>query len=132
MNIIYARGDGLAAEELADLFRSSGMRRPIDDLGRIRKMIEAADLLITARVQGRLVGVARSLTDFCYCCYLSDLAVDPDYQRRGVGRELLRLTRDAIGEETTLILLSAPTAMEYYPRVGFEKVTNGWIIHRKR
>jgi ribosomal protein S18 acetylase RimI-like enzyme len=131
-DIVYARESDLSAQELADVFRRSGIRRPVDDLPRLRKMVESADLILTARARGRLVGVARSLTDFCYCCYLSDLAVDAEYQRRGIGKELIRLTREAIGEETMLLLLSAPGAMEYYPKVGLEKVENGWMIKRTR
>jgi predicted N-acetyltransferase YhbS len=129
-NIVYAREENLSAEELAEVFRRSGIRRPVDDLARIRKMAESADLMLTARVDGRLVGAARSLTDFCYCCYLSDLAVDRDFQRQGIGKELIRLTREAIGDSTMLLLLSAPGAMDYYPKVGFEKVENGWTIPR--
>lgn len=132
LNIEYGRETDLTAVELADVFRRSGIRRPVEDLDRIGRMAESADLVITAREGERLVGVARSLTDFVYCCYLSDLAVDKAYQRLGIGRELIRRTRDAIGEQTTLILLSAPNAMPYYPRIGFQKIENGWIIHRAR
>ncbi|WP_146812496.1 GNAT family N-acetyltransferase, partial [Aneurinibacillus danicus] len=70
--------------------------------------------------------------DFSYCCYLSDLAVDKDYQKSGIGKELIGRIRNIIGEEVALILLSAPNAMDYYPKVGFDKVDNGFIIRRKR
>lgn len=120
----------LSAEVLADLFRRSGIRRPVDDLPRIASMIQHANLMITAWQAGRLVGVARSLTDFCFCCYLSDLAVDRDFQGTGIGRDLVRRTKAAIGDSTMLLLLSAPEAMEYYPKIGMEPVQNGWIINR--
>jgi predicted N-acetyltransferase YhbS len=77
------------------------------------------------------VGIARSLTDFCYCCYLSDLAVSENHKKAGIGKRLIELTQERLGEQVTLILLSAPGAMEYYPKVGFEKIPNGFIIHRK-
>jgi ribosomal protein S18 acetylase RimI-like enzyme len=131
MSMTYAIADMLAGEELADVFRRSGIRRPVDDPVRISKMIERADLIITARDGKKLVGVARSLTDFCYACYLSDLAVDREYQRQGIGRELVRFTRQAIGEQTMLLLIAAPEAKDYYPKIGFQKMDRAWIIDRE-
>ena len=130
INITYQREVSPSAEEVAEVYRSAGLRRPVDDLARIRQMIEHGNLIITARHDGKLVGVSRSLTDFCYCCYLSDLAVHAGYQRHGIGKELVRLTRDAIGPKSMLLLLAAPSADGYYPHLGFEAVPNGWIIHR--
>jgi len=120
----------LSAEQLSDLFRRSGILRPVDDVDRIAAMIRNSNLIITAWQAGRLVGVARSLTDYAYCCYLSDLAVDRDCQRVGIGRELVRRTKAAVGEQSMLLLLAAPEAMEYYPKIGMEAVSNGWIIKR--
>ena len=79
-----------------------------------------------------MVGVARALTDFSYCCYLSDLAVESSYQKQGIGRELIANVRAAIGEEVTLVLLSAPDAMSFYPTVGFELAQNAYVIRRAR
>lgn len=132
MDIAYRINAPLTAEAVADLYRDAGLRRPIDDLDRLRRMIEGANLIVSAWDGERLVGVARSLTDFSYCCYLSDLAVALDYQRRGIGRALIDRTRAELGEEVTLILLAAPDAMPYYPHIGFEPIPNGWIIHRTR
>jgi enamine deaminase RidA (YjgF/YER057c/UK114 family)/GNAT superfamily N-acetyltransferase len=128
--IDYRADATLSAAQLADLFRRSGIRRPIDDLPRLEAMIRHADLLMTAWRSGHLVGVARSLTDWRYCCYLSDLAVDRQWQRSGIGTELLRRTKAAVGEESMLLLLSAPEAMAFYPRIGMQTVANGWIIPR--
>lgn len=132
MPVEYTVNQPMTASELSDVFRRSGIRRPVDDLPRLGEMIDRANLLIAARVGGRLVGVARSLTDFCYACYLSDLAVDLDYQRRGIGQELIRRTREAIGERTMLLLIAAPEAMDYYHRIGFEKMDRAWHIARTR
>jgi GNAT superfamily N-acetyltransferase len=104
----------------------------VDDLPRLEKMLAHANLVIGAYLDGRLVGIARALTDFSYCCYLSDLAVVKEFQHRGIGRELIRRVKERVGDESMLLLLSAPTAMEYYPKVGLEKVENGWIIKRTR
>ncbi len=95
-------------------------------------MIEHANLVLTAWDGARLVGIARALTDFRYCCYLSDLAVREEYRRQGIGAELVRRLRRKLGEEVMMLLLSAPEAMGYYPKIGFEKAENAWIIHRRR
>jgi predicted N-acetyltransferase YhbS len=130
--ITYRVNVPLNPEVVAAVLRNSGIRRPVDDVDRIRQMVEQANLTVTAWDGEQLVGIARALTDFSYCCYLSDLAVDKAYQRQGIGKELVRRVREAIGEESMLLLLAAPEAMEYYPKLGFEKVTNAWIIHRQR
>ena len=96
MNTVYAREDYLGADEYIDVVRKSGLVRPIDDRGRVERMLAHANLIVTARQDGRLVGFARSLTDFCFCCYLSDLAVDKAFQGAGVGKELVRRTQAAL------------------------------------
>ena len=100
MTISYAVEDGLEADEFVDILKRSGLdkRRPVDKPDVIRAMVENAGLTVTARDEnGRLVGVARSVTDFAYCCYLSDLAVDRDCQRQGIGKELMARTKAAAG-----------------------------------
>lgn len=133
MQEILVRDDvRINPEQLAQVFRESGIVRPVDDLPRLATMLEHASLLLTAWDGEHLVGVARALTDFSYCCYLSDLAVIRSYQKRGVGRSLIEGVRSRVpvGEQSMLLLLSAPGAMAYYPKAGFEKVENGWIIKR--
>ncbi|MGG3990161.1 GNAT family N-acetyltransferase [Bacillus smithii] len=132
MEIVYKYNEPVKAEDVIQVFRNSGITRPIGQKERIQKMLDHANLILTAWDHNRLVGIARALTDFSYCCYLSDLAVDQDYQKRGIGKELIERIRKIIGEEVALILLSAPSAMDYYPKVGFDKVDNGFIIRRKR
>ena len=94
-------------------------------------MLRQADVIVTARCDGQLVGVSRALTDFAYCTYLSDLAVDVAFQKQGVGRELIRLTHEAAGRHTTLILLAAPKAETYYPHVGFTPHPSCWIVPKQ-
>lgn len=94
-----------------------GERRPVNEPDRLQKMLEHGNLIVTARENGKLVGVSRSLTDFMYCTYLSDLAVDIAYQKKGVGRELIRQTKLAT-PKAKLILLAAPAAIPYYPKIG--------------
>ena len=126
--IVYAQDRRITPEQLADVFTRSGIQRPVDDLARMEKMLQHGNLLITAWDGESLIGVARALTDFAFCCYLSDLAVDREYQHRGIGQALIEQVRSAIGQDSMLLLLAAPGAMAYYPKVGFEAVGNGWII----
>jgi predicted N-acetyltransferase YhbS len=130
--ITYEINKPLDAADVARLFDASTIRRPTGDLPRIARMLEHGNLTISAWDGGKLVGVSRALTDFVYCCYLSDLAVDKAYQRHGIGKEMIALTRREIGDQVALILLAAPEAMDYYPKVGFEKINNGYIIRRTR
>jgi len=121
------------AEFRAVLVASSlGARRPVDDLERLTKMLRHANLIVTARIDGGLVGVSRALTDFSYCCYVSDLAVDAAYQRRGIGRKLLEETRRHAGDRTSLLLVAAPAAEDYYPHIGMQHVKSCWVFPRSR
>ncbi|NOU20363.1 MAG: GNAT family N-acetyltransferase [Methyloglobulus sp.] len=128
--IEYRLNFPLEPVDVAAVLNDSGIRRPTKDLARIERMFANADLIVSAWHEGKLIGVCRALTDFSYCCYLSDLAVANAYQNQGIGRELIARVQAAIGDEVALILLSAPEAMEYYPKVGFEKIENGFIVKR--
>jgi ribosomal protein S18 acetylase RimI-like enzyme len=134
MPIRYEYNQSISREQFVGLLKRSTLaeRRPVDDANRIDAMLKYANLLCTAWDAERLVGVARSISDFAYCCYLSDLAVDIDYQRQGVGKELIRLTQSRLGESAKLILLSAPKATEYYPKIGFEPHFSAWIIGARK
>ena len=130
--ITYAQEPGLCPDAFVDLLRRSTLaeRRPVSDPAAIAGMLAHAGLIVTARCGGRLVGVSRALTDFSYCTYLSDLAVDAAFQRQGIGRELIRRTHDAAGRHTMLILLAAPAAREYYPHIGMRSHDSCWVIDR--
>jgi predicted N-acetyltransferase YhbS len=134
MKIEYALEPGLGVEEFRAVLVAStlGERRPVEDVDRLERMLRHADLIVTARDEGRIVGVSRAVTDFSYCCYLSDLAVDAAYQRRGVGKRLIEETHRAAGEETTLVLVAAPAAEGYYPRIGMVQRPSCWVIGKKR
>ena len=121
--IKYQREERISVSEFIAVLKNStlGERRPVDDPERIKGMVENADLIITARdADGRLIGVARSVTDFVYCTYLSDLAVDIEYQKQGIGKELIRMTKKHT-PQAKLILLSAPAAVNYYPHIGMKR-----------
>lgn len=123
----------MSAEEFQKILVASGLaeRRPAGDLARLEAMLRHADLIVTARDGSRLVGVSRAITDFSYCCYLSDLAVDVEYQRQGIGRRLIEETRLGAGENTTLILIAAPAAETYYPKIGMTHLASCWAIPRE-
>ena len=129
--ISYRLEPDLSPEEfIAVLVRSTlAERRPVH-LDTIRAMLKNADVIVTARLDGLLVGVSRAITDFAYCTYLSDLAVDKQHQRRGIGRELIRRTHEAAGPCTTLILLAAPKAQSYYPHIGMTRHESCWVVPR--
>lgn len=131
-NITYKTGIVPPVKTIIDVYDDSGINRPTTDKARIEKMYQHANLVITAWDGEQLVGVARSLTDFCYCCYLSDLAVKKSYQKQGIGKKLIALTKEEIGTNAMLLLLSAASAMDYYPKVGLETVKNGFIINREK
>jgi GNAT superfamily N-acetyltransferase len=135
MTIHYAIETALSPIEFVDVLRRSGLaeRRPVDKPDVIKGMVENASLIVTARADtGLLIGVARSVTDFAYCCYLSDLAVDRAHQNRGIGKELMHRTKEAAGgDKVSLLLLSAPAGMGYYPKAGLEKFDNCFGIRRK-
>jgi predicted N-acetyltransferase YhbS len=133
VDVTYAIEPGLDVEEFVDLLTRSTLaeRRPLDEPGTIRGMLEHADVIATARVRGRLVGISRAISDFNYCTYLSDLAVDEAHQRQGIGRELIRLTHETAGLHTTLILLAAPRARTYYPHIGMAAHDSCWVIPRQ-
>lgn len=131
MEITYAVESGLTVGEFIDVLRRSTLaeRRPVDDTARVAKMLEHADLIVTARdAEGTLIGVSRAITDYSYCTYLSDLAVDQAHQQRGIGRRLVQETHQRAGLTTTLILLSAPQAASYYPHIGMEKHDSCWRV----
>jgi len=126
--IEYRVGNQLNLEQVIELYRAStlGARRPIDDTERMKQMLERANLVVTAWDGPKLVGIARSLSDFAYCTYLSDLAVRLEYQRSGIGKELMRRTQE-LGGRATLYLFAAPAAVDYYPHVGME-AGSGWML----
>lgn len=127
--ITYRTGTDIDLDEMVELYVDStlGERRPVDDRARMGRMLEEADLVITAWDEDLLVGISRCVTDSVYCTYLSDLAVRASYQRQGIGKELIRLTRKAT-PSATVILLAAPKAVDYYPRIGMTRHESAWVL----
>ncbi len=127
--ITYKTGNQLDLDQVIELYRASrlGKRRPVNERERMGQMLATANLVITAWDGETLVGISRSLTDFCYATYLSDLAVRESHQRRGIGKELTRLTQEA-APRATIILLAAPAAEKYYPAIGFTQHPQAWIL----
>jgi predicted N-acetyltransferase YhbS len=130
--VIYALEPDLSVEDFRSVLLAStlGERRPIDDAARLAQMLTEADVIVTARVGGRIAGVSRALTDFSFATYLSDLAVDREYQGLGIGRELIQRTHEAAGRQTMLVLVAAPGARTYYPHIGLEPHDSCWMISR--
>ena len=134
MSAQYQLEPDLTPAEFIDVLIRSTLaeRRPIDDAETMLAMLRNADLIVTARLNGVLVGVSRAVTDYAFCTYLSDLAVDVKHQRQGIGRELIRRTHEAAGLHTALILIAAPKAQTYYPHIGLTKHESCWVIAANR
>lgn len=128
--IEYRYGNDLDLNQVTELYRAStlGERRPIDDPRIVSAMINHANLIVTAWDKDLMVGISRTLTDFSYVGYLSDLAVRESHQKMGIGVELIRKTRERMGPRSMLVLLAAPKAVDYYPRIGFSRHQSAWVL----
>ena len=132
MNIEYKIDPNITVEEFIEILESStlGERRPIDEKDTIKGMIKNADIIVTAILGDKIIGVARAVTDFNYCCYLSDLGVDIKYQKNGIGKNLILKIQEKLNTKCKIILLSAPDATKYYPKIGFTQHNSAWTLSR--
>jgi len=130
MNIEYKLNPNITEEEFIQILKNStlGQRRPINDRNTINGMLKNADIIITASINNKIIGIARSVTDFNYCCYLSDLAVHTKYQNQGIGKNLISKTQEQLNSKCKIILLSAPSATKYYPKIGFTAHNSAWTM----
>jgi len=134
MNIEYKVNAAVSAEQFVELLKAStlGERRPIEDHGCMKGMVNNSNLMVSAWIDGKLVGIARSMTDFHYACYLSDLAVDKSYQNKGIGKKLQVLTQEQLGARCKLILIASPAANSYYTHAGYENNPRCWVLGRDK
>ncbi|MFA6276329.1 MAG: GNAT family N-acetyltransferase [Pedobacter sp.] len=130
MNIRYSFEERPNADLIIELYDNAGLPRPTHDRERIQKMFGNSNLIVTAWDGDVLVGVSRCITDWVWSCYLADLAIRKDYQNEGIGRKLINLTKEKVGEQSMVLLLSVPTALEYYPKIGFKKQESSFIMDR--
>lgn len=129
-DIIYKVGNNLNVDQVIDLYITStlGDRRPVENKDCMTQMLEHSNLVVTAWEDDLLIGISRSLTDFCYVAYLSDLAIRESHQKMGIGKELIRRTKQELGANATLVLLSAPAARNYYPKIGMKPHPSAWVL----
>ena len=134
MNIEYKINEPITSEKFVGLLEKSGLaeRRPIHNSECMEGVVKNSNLVVSAWHGDELIGIARSVTDFHYACYLSDLAVDQKYQNSGVGKRLLVLTQEQLNEECKLILVAAPDASSYYEHLGFENNPRCWVLGREQ
>lgn len=132
MNIKYKTDIIPTTDQVIELYTESGLLRPTNDKDRITMMYASSNLIVTAWHTDKLVGVSRSITDWVWSCYLADLAVSPKYKNSGIGKKLVEVTKQKIGEQAMILLLSVPTAMEYYPKIGFTKEERSFTILRTK
>ena len=131
MSLILSIETQLDSDEAIGLYRRSGIARPVEQPLRIQRMLQQSNLLVTARQNGQLVGLARCLTDYNWVVYIADLLVAKEAQQQGIGRQLLAEVQRITGPQVQQLLLSAPSAMDYYPKVGFKSLTNAFVISRQ-
>ena len=134
MNIEYKINAPLSADQFIELLRASTLaeRRPVEDRECMEGMVRSSNLMVSAWAGNKLVGIARSVTDFHYACYLSDLAVDGDYQKNGIGKALQKLTQQQLGPKCKLILVAAPAANSYYQQLGYTNNPGCWVLGREQ
>lgn len=131
---VYAVETDIAVEEFRTLLIESGLssRRPVDDYSRLEAMLKNSNLVVSARIDNVLVGVARSVTDFTFCCYLSDLAVSMSAQRMGIGARLIAKIQGHLGPSVSLILSSVPESIGFYESIGMQPLPNCFWYKRKK
>jgi ribosomal protein S18 acetylase RimI-like enzyme len=134
-HVVYARETALDAAEFRRVLVESGLgsARPVEDFARLQSMLSGADLVVTARLDDalhRLVGVARGVSDGCWCCYLSELAVSASAQGLGVGKGLLDEAQRQLGPTVALMLISVPEATGFYERAGMDRVADAFWYRR--
>ncbi len=134
MSIEFKVNAPVTSDQFIELLREStlGERRPIDDRDCMEGMVKNSNLMVTAWHDGNLIGMARSMTDFHYACYLSDLAVHRAYQKRGIGKRLQIITQEKLGPKCKLILVAAPAANSYYEHIGFKNNPRCWVLDREQ
>ena len=132
LHIEYREGAPISVEAAIQLYKNStlGERRPVDRADIFEGMLKNANLTISAWHEDRLIGISRSLTDFTYVAYLADLAVDSEYQKRGIGKQLVQETQNLLGAACMIVLLAAPKATDYYPKLGFEHNPRAWMLKK--
>ena len=131
MTVVYQQENNFKLDDMLALYRASGISRPTDDSARMAIMLASSNLLSSTRLDGKLVGLARCLTDKAYVVYICDLLVDKAYQQQGIGKALLAAVQQATGPQVQQLLRSAPSAMQYYPAVGFTAIDNAFHIQRQ-
>ena len=132
MTIRYEINTAISVDEFVDLLTRSTLseRRPIHDKACMKGMIENTNLCISAWEDETLIGIARCMTDFHYACYLSDLAVDQQYQKHGIGKTLQMQVQSQLNDKCKMILIAAPTANDYYQHIGFTNNERCWVLER--
>ena len=133
-SITYAVDANVGVDEFRDVLVASGLgrRRPVDDSARLGAMLTNANLIMTARMDGKLVGIARAMTDYSFACYLSDLAVSDAMQGRGIGARLIEEMRAHLGPTVNLILSAVPEAVPFYQRIGMAALPDCFWYRRER
>ena len=132
MSITYQKNVIPPVDEIIELYNDAGLPRPTTDPDRMKKIFENSGIVISAWDDDKLVGICRTITDWVWCSYLADLAVSPIYQGAGIGKKLIELTKETLGEQSMILLISVPEALDYYPKLGFSMEEKAFIKYRTK
>lgn len=126
MSEVTIREERISAEEYIDFLKRTdlGSQYPKERFDeRIRKLVKNVTISLVARnEEGKAVGVLFGLTDFCYWLYVTDLGVDRDYERQGLGRRLMKEAHELAGGEKdiALYLIANENAVPFYKKLGMK------------
>jgi ribosomal protein S18 acetylase RimI-like enzyme len=129
MPITYIAQPKITAQDFIDILDKStlGLRRPLQDLAAMQTMFDHGNVYVGAYDGDKLVGLARVMTDFVFTSYLSDLAIDEAYQHRGIGKQLIIEVKKFL-PRAKIILLAAPAAEGYYPKIGMRNHGHCYVL----
>jgi ribosomal protein S18 acetylase RimI-like enzyme len=132
VSIVYAQEQDLSVADYVAVLDSTYMRdlRPLTNTPRIARMLAGANLIVTARENGEVLGLARCISDMAWVAYCAELAVKESAQGRGIGRGILDTCYDLLGPGMGLILAAEPQAVGFYERIGMQRLKAGFFHPR--
>ena len=121
----------LTVQQVHDPYQQTHFDKPIAGAARLQVMIDETQLVLSVWDDEHLIGFARCLTDFEYCCYLSDILILPAYEGHQIGRQLIATLQAYIGPRVTLSLRAADSAVGFYERINLPHADNMFRIGRE-
>ena len=129
MSVTYAEEPGLGVDDYVSVLAETTMRtkRPLANRKRIGDMLAGANLIVTARQDGEILGLARCISDGAWICYCAELAVKESAQGLGIGSGIIGKLNELLGPKIGLALFSEPEALGFYEKAGLTRLDNGFF-----